>query len=173
MRLDEALPRWHHCERHQIAVSAPPPAVLNAAEQVTWREVPLFRALMNVRFPGSALPGDAPVLDWFVRTGFTVLDRTEDELLVGSLQPVTRGVPAVDLAGLEPAGFRAFDRPGYAKIAFNFRCTGKVLSTETRVLATDPRARRVFGAYWLAIRAGSGIIRHVWLRAIRRRASRG
>lgn len=171
VRLDEALPRWHHRERHQIAMSAPRPAVLTAVEQVTWGEVPLFRALMTVRFPGRALPADAPVLDWFARTGFAILDRTEEELLIGSVQPVTRGVPAVDRAGLGLDAFREFDRPGYAKIAFNFRYDDRALSTQTRVLATDPRARRVFGAYWLAIRAGSGLIRHVWLRAIRRRVN--
>ena len=45
-----------------------------------------------------------------------------------------------------------------------------VLSTETRVHAKTPRARRRFGLYWLAIRAGIGFIRRMWLRAIRRHA---
>jgi len=45
-----------------------------------------------------------------------------------------------------------------------------MLTTETRVRATDPRSRRLFGLYRLFIRGGSGLIRHVWLRAILRRA---
>jgi hypothetical protein len=38
------------------------------------------------------------------------------------------------------------------------------------VLATGPRARRSFGAYWLLIRAGSGLIRREILRAVAHRA---
>ena len=45
-----------------------------------------------------------------------------------------------------------------------------LLSTETRVLATDPRTRRAFAAYWLFIRAGSGAIRREVLRVVARRA---
>ena len=44
------------------------------------------------------------------------------------------------------------------------------LHTETRVLATGRRARRAFGAYWLVIRGGSGLIRREMLRAVARRA---
>jgi len=47
---------------------------------------------------------------------------------------------------------------------------GTLLSTETRVLATDPRTRQVFAAYWLFIRAGSGAIRREVLRIVARRA---
>jgi hypothetical protein len=43
---------------------------------------------------------------------------------------------------------------------------GTLLSTETRVLATDPRTRRAFAAYWLFIRAGSGAIRREVLRIV-------
>jgi hypothetical protein len=45
-----------------------------------------------------------------------------------------------------------------------------MLTTETRVRATDPPSWRLFGLYWLFIRGGSGLIRHVCLRAILRRA---
>ncbi len=36
--------------------------------------------------------------------------------------------------------------------------------------ATDAAARRRFRLYWLAIRPFSGLIRRLWLRAIKRRA---
>jgi uncharacterized SAM-binding protein YcdF (DUF218 family) len=48
---------------------------------------------------------------------------------------------------------------------------GSVVSTETRVFATSPAARRRFAAYWRVIYPGSAIIRRMWLRAIRRRAT--
>jgi hypothetical protein len=45
-----------------------------------------------------------------------------------------------------------------------------LLSTETRVFATDAATRRRFAAYWRVIYPGSALIRIEWLRAIRRRA---
>jgi hypothetical protein len=44
------------------------------------------------------------------------------------------------------------------------------LTTETRVLATDSRTRRLFAAYWRLILPGSALMRRTWLAAIRRRA---
>jgi len=75
-----------------------------------------------------------------------------------------------------PEEFRAFNVPGYAKAAVNFRVTsdasesGTWLSTETRIATTDPGARCKFRAYWLLIRPGSALIRREWLAAIKRRA---
>ena len=69
---------------------------------------------------------------------------------------------------------RAFAEPGWVKVAFDFVLVpdggGTHLSTETRVAATDARTRRIFGLYWLAIRAGSGLIRRDLLRAVARQA---
>jgi len=39
---------------------------------------------------------------------------------------------------------------------------GTFLSTQTRVLATHARTRRVFAAYWLVVRPLSGLIRRSW-----------
>lgn len=47
------------------------------------------------------------------------------------------------------------------------------LTTETRVLTTDPVARRQFGRYWRVIRPGSAMIRRSWLGAAKRRAETG
>jgi hypothetical protein len=47
-----------------------------------------------------------------------------------------------------------------------------MITTETRVAATDDGARRSFKRYWRLIAPGSALIRVVWLRAIRRRAER-
>jgi hypothetical protein len=70
--------------------------------------------------------------------------------------------------------FRAFTwirRAGrHVFAAMNFHFDGATLSTETRVHAATTRAKLAFGAYWLLIRAGSGILRRAWLRAVRRRA---
>jgi hypothetical protein len=75
---------------------------------------------------------------------------------------------------LDAAALRAWSQPGWLKVGMEFRLEpipgGTLLSTETRALATDPRTRRVFAAYWFFIRAGSGAIRREVLRTVARRA---
>ena len=44
------------------------------------------------------------------------------------------------------------------------------LRTETRIVTPDRATRRKFGVYWRLIAVGSGLIRRLWLRAVRRRA---
>jgi hypothetical protein len=75
------------------------------------------------------------------------------------------------------AEFAAFREPGYARAAFNMHAEpapggGTLLTTETRIQATDDEARRSFRRYWRVIYPGSAAIRLAWLRAIRRRAER-
>ena len=172
MLLAEAMPRWHHRERHATRTDAPADELLTAAEELTWGEVPTFRVLMGIRFGAWRLPpSDERVLDWFDREGFRRLARTRDELVLVHVQPTRRTDAATAPASTDDlAAFRDLDAPGLVKIAFCFHCGDGQLVTETRVLSTDARSRRLFTAYWLVIRPGSGLIRRVWLRAIRSRA---
>jgi hypothetical protein len=171
MRLDEALPGWDRRERHSIPCDAPPAAVMRPAEEVTWQEVPIFRGLIAMMPLGRPrFSEDEPVLALFTGAGFEVLVREDDELLVGGIERFCRSRPVVRLLSPDLTGFRKFDEPGCIKIGVDFRYRGGLLSTETRVCATDPRSRWLFSFYWLVIRGGSGLIRHVWLRAVRRRA---
>ena len=154
MRLDEIAPRWQFRERHALRIDAPPARAWAAVRAVTAREIRLFRAFTFLRRLGRRLPPgilnpppDEPILDVAARTGFEVLaDDPPREIVVGLR--IGRDVFA----------------------AMNFFLDRGVLSTETRVHAATRRARFAFGAYWLLIRAGSGILRRTWLRAIRRRA---
>jgi hypothetical protein len=66
-------------------------------------------------------------------------------------------------------------RPGNALAAINFRVVEQRegscrLITETRTYASDDDARRKFARYWRVIYPGSSLLRHTWLRAIRRHA---
>ena len=176
MSLDELLPQWHFRERHQRATDAPAPALLAAAGQVTWAEVPVMGALMRIRSGGRLRPAaHRQVLDDMAAAGFAVLERTGEELVLGAIgrpwSPGGRRAPL--LAGqADPAGFfTGFAAAGWAKMAVNVRVSAGELSTETRVLLTDDRSRRAFGRYWLLIRPFSGLIRREWLAAITRRAS--
>jgi hypothetical protein len=174
--LDELLPDWHFRERHRCATNAPASALLTAAEQVTWAEVPVMRALTGIRSAGRLrLAAHHSIIDDMAAAGFTVLDRTDDEIVLAAVgRPWARqGGPAPRLAKhADPVGFFVgFAMPGRAKMAANFRVSAGELTTETRVLLTDRRSRREFGCYWLLIRPFSGLIRRQWLAAITRRAS--
>jgi len=181
MLLDDAMPRWDFRERHSTRIGRPPAEAMAAAREVTAREVPVLTVLMGLRSLPAVLSGkrrgrsDDPLLDSFTRMGFAVLGDADDELTCGGVGRFwqasggLRHVPASEFAG--------FDEPGYVKAGFNFFAEptadgGCVLTTETRVVGTDPGARRRFTPYWTVVRPGSGLIRRDWLRAIRRRAER-
>ncbi len=72
--------------------------------------------------------------------------------------------------------FPSFDRPGYAKAAWNFHLEPRdavtLLSTETRVAATDDAARRRFRTYWALVRPFSGLTRSRALAVMKTEAER-
>lgn len=73
---------------------------------------------------------------------------------------------------MDASGFRTFDRPGYAKAAWNFSLSEQEngttrLATETRVLCLDDVSRRRFRLYWAFVGPFSGLIRREMLRSIR------
>lgn len=178
-RLDELAPAWQFREIHRIQVHAPAERVYQAIRAVTAGEIRLFRLLTWLRRlgrpgPASVLnaPPDVPILDVATRTGFLLLaDEPNRELVVGTviIAPRTARRPA------SVEAYRALDGPGCAKATMNFLIepigSGScMVTTETRVHATDARTGWRFGAYWFVIRPGSALIRRMWLRAIRRRA---
>ncbi|WP_019810765.1 hypothetical protein [Saccharomonospora halophila] len=168
MLLDDILPRWDHRERHELRVGAPTEDVLAAVESMTWKDLPVLRALSALS-PASRRPphGRAPFLDRMTAGGFRVLHRGPDELVVGAVAPVRRGGRARSLDPDPCAAFVAFTEPGHYRVAFNFRHAGGVLGTETRVAVTNPDLLRAFTRYWRLIRLPGGLIRREWLRAIR------
>jgi hypothetical protein len=183
MLLDEALAEWDFRSAHARDVRASPERAMAAALDLRSRDLLLTRVLMAIRtLPGRLLDRRAPlaargpVFDQMVSEGFAVLARDEREIVLGAVgrfwEPRSRPFP---LAGVDD--FRAFVEPGCAKAAMNLRVLdtpgGARIATETRVAATDERARRTFSRYWLAIGPGSGLIRHEMLAAIGRRAERG
>ncbi len=180
-RLDEFSPAFEFSERHAVLIRAPRRRVWEAVKAVTADEIILFRALTWVRRlgrpgPESILnaPGRLPLLDVATRTSFLLLaEEPGREVVVGTLALVPRGTR---LGGTPtPERFRALDAPGFAKAAMNFHLEDApdqscLLTTETRVHATNASARRRFAAYWRVIYPGSALIRRMWLRAIRLRA---
>ena len=180
-RLEEFTPAYQFNEVHRIRIRAPRNLIYRSIKEVTADEIALFRALTWVRRLGRAgresvlnPPRDEPILGVATRSGFLLLaDDPERELVVGTLVITLTGVakPAT------PQKFKELAVPGVAKAVMNFRIEDagdgtSLVSTETRVHATDASARRRFARYWALIRPASGLLRRTWLRAIKRRAER-
>lgn len=181
-RLDAIIPAYQFNEVHSVRVAATPELVYRAMRDVTAGEIALFRLLTSIRrfgrsTPESILnaPDSVPIIDVAARTGFLVLaDEPPSEFVVGTVVLAPDGWRR-DQAST-PETFAAIRGDGFATAVMNFRVVpdgpnSSVLSTETRVFATDASSLRRFGVYWRVIRPGSALIRRMWLRAIRRRAS--
>jgi hypothetical protein len=174
--LDDFLPRYDVHEVHSTTIAAPAEAVLEAVREVTAREVPIMVALMTLRAGPRLhrLTAGRSILSQFERAGFVPLREAPDGVVYGVAGRFW--TPSGGLRRVEPEEFAAFHEPGYAKAVFNFELEphGQAtrLTTETRVLCTDERARRRFKRYWRLVQPGSALIRIAWLRAIRRRAER-
>ncbi|HSS76302.1 MAG TPA: hypothetical protein VLV54_06110 [Thermoanaerobaculia bacterium] len=182
-RLDEFMPAWQFSEHHTTRVKAPPARVFRAIHEVTANEILFFRTLTSIRRfgrpgPESILnaPERKPILEVATRTTFLQLAEEPDrELVVGTLVVAPRGTV---ISKPTPEAFKALERPGFAKAAMNFRVEadsagGSILTTETRVYATDAASKHRFAAYWRVIYPGSALIRRMWLRAIVHRAEAG
>jgi hypothetical protein len=186
MLLDEFLPTYEFREFHTVTVHAPPDRVFAAIHDMRAGELsPLVNLLLSIR----ALPGrllrrtgphlvdNQPFLQQLFASGFIPLGETADREvafgLIGQFWKLTGGdSPPI----ASPDQYRAFDDPQYAKVAANLLISAVSgpgtmrLSTETRIHVFDPKTRRRFGFYWRLISLGSGFIRVLWLKAIKRRA---
>jgi hypothetical protein len=175
--LDLALPEWDVRERHQRLVSAPVEAVWAAVHEVTVGELRLTRTLMTIRSLGHYDVGDSDQLMLEMLPPGEVSRREPYDLVCAMVSPSTMLRPMTSGPQTQPGTVAELCRPlpdGWVRVAMDFRLEpsgpGTLLTTETRVLATGPHARRSFGAYWLLIRAGSGLIRREMLRAVALRA---
>ena len=183
-RLDDFLPEYHFSERHVVRVHASPDRVSVALKQVTFDDIGVYDTLMRVRAMASGrfrrgpspLAGK-PVLDMLAKpgSGFLPLHQDAREIVMGMAgQPWSSArPPKIE----DAAGFAAFNEPGSVQIAFNLLVEDEGAGwsrvvTETRIRATDDSARRIMARYWRLIYPGSGMIRRMWLNAIRDRAQR-
>lgn len=193
-QLDRFLPACQFSEFHAIRIPATRPAVYRALKTVTADDIFLYRTLVWLRrfgrpAPPSVMnpPPNRPLLDVATQTGFLPLadvpgEDPNSEIVFGTLMIAPPGWRPSAKPTAE--GYRTLansGRPGFALVAMNFRladcavppqsapCT--LLTTETRVYATDALSRRRFGRYWRVIYPGSSLIRMMWLRAVAKKAS--
>ena len=185
--LDHFVPTYAFNEVHSVVVHAPASRVFSAIKEVELQELPVFRMLFGLRalprrLRGGSLPHftpHEPLFRWACRSGFVLLaEAAEQELVFGAIGQPWRLVGGASAVPVNGQGFVDFTKPGYVRIAANFRLEsaaggrGLELSTETRIWCPDPATKVRFAKYWRWVRPGSGLIRREWLRAIKRRAER-
>jgi hypothetical protein len=93
------------------------------------------------------VPPEGTLVDLFAALGLAEVERTPTSFVV---------------AGKKQGVHIAFD------LVAHVDGNGTLLSTETRVHAPAPRARRAFRLYWLVVGPFSALIRRRWLRAAAR-----
>jgi hypothetical protein len=176
--LDDFMPAYQFNEFHSVRVKASREQVYRAIKSVTADEITFFRTLVWMRRMGRSGPESIlnpppgePILDVATRTSFIVLAEEPDrEIVLGTLVAAPPGWRPTGKA--TPAAFKALRKPGFALAAMNFRLDEDeaapgttIVTTETRVYATDADVCRRFGGYWRVIYPGSALIRRMWLRA--------
>jgi hypothetical protein len=180
-RLDEFAPVYQFNEFHSIEINASRERTYDAIRQVTAGEIRLLRTLAWIRrFGRPSPPGvlnapqEEPVLDVALHSGFLLLaEEPGREIVFGALVRAPAGWRRAAKPTAED--FKTLSAPGFALASMNFRIEEVgpnrcVVTTETRVFATDPSSRRKFGEYWHVIYPGSALIRRMWLQAIKNRA---
>ena len=153
--LDAFLPAYEFSTRHAVPVAGDPVRADQALREVTFKEVPLVRALLLARGLGLRRAEDTVFASIVPRA--TVLEDVPGEGVV-----LTLSGQFWRLRGRGP------EAPATAVI--DFRALPGSLATETRVHISDPVSRRKFGHYWRIVRPFSGLFRMVVLRAAKRRA---
>ena len=179
MYLDDVIPDPDYRICHSRVIRTPATVVWDELNRVPMSALPVAYALEALRLLPARLAGQQhPRL-----AGRTFLDVTPIPILFSERPHVVLsagigqawrllGGPTPPL--LDAAALRAWTEPGWIKVGMGFRLessrAGTVLSTETRVVATDPRTRRAFAAYWFVIRGSSSTIRREVLRVVAHRA---
>lgn len=179
--LDEFMREHEVCDRHHIAVAAPPAVTFAAARALDLTSSRIVRAIIAARAlllrakapPPAASRGfveDMQAMGWGL-----LAEVPGREIVMGGVtrpweaDPVFRAIP--------PEQFAAFAERGYVKIVFTLRVDptpdgGSIFRTETRAIATDPVARARFRRYWAALSPGILLIRRVMLPPIKTAAER-
>jgi hypothetical protein len=182
--IDDWLPSFDESEFHTREIAAEPPAVESALRGLAASDLHLTGLLMGIRTLPALLTGrrrprvDGPLLEGVLAAGFVLLDERPGEQVVLGMagrpwRPRGDGVDSLE--GRE--AFRAYDRPGSVRAAWDFVVepnasgTGALLATETRIAGTDASGTRTFRRYWRLVQPGSSLIRRDMLRAVARRAA--
>jgi hypothetical protein len=156
--------------RHSRVSSAPPERLWEAARTVRLRDTRRLGRLVRWRIPG--IPGDTSFDELFRRPPFLLLEEHETALMsgiVGRIWTLRRDYPELR----DPEEFRAWSRPGTARVVFANWIEGDALVAEIRVDAIGTQGRLGVRAVRPVIRAFQGLIGSDGIEAAVRLAERG
>jgi hypothetical protein len=195
MLLDDLLPEYDATRiEHRVidgSLDDVYAAVLEADFMRAARDNPAVQALFAVRTAAERLTArvrgataqepdepdrlrlaDLPAVGDWIRLG----EDPPHEIAFGVVGRFWGGVTAWE--HIDADTFRAFDRPGFARIACNFslRPYGSartLVSYEARTQATDPQARAAFLRYWRPVAPGVGVVMRAQLAVVAHTVPRG
>jgi hypothetical protein len=153
--LDTWLPDPTVRVRHSRESSAPPSRLWEAARTVRLQDTRRLGPLVRWRIPGT--PSDISFDELFRRPPFVVLEEGDAALasgIVGRIWTLRRDYPQLR----DPDEFRAWSRPGTARVLFANWIEDDALVSETRVEAFGVQGRLGVRAVRPVIRAFQGLI---------------
>lgn len=171
--MDELLPDYDLGAAYQISIHARSSDVYECLLRLEFSDLWLVRFLMALR-TGKRLARRGRRGDLRQRlqgTGFVILAEVpNEEIVIGVAGRFWRpdGGRCLDLTAKD---FAEFSRPGYAKVAWNFKLRadcpeGTLFSTETRIKCFGQGALWKFRIYWSLVGPFSGLIRKAILKQV-------
>ncbi|HVA26841.1 MAG TPA: NAD(P)H-dependent oxidoreductase [Candidatus Baltobacteraceae bacterium] len=177
--LDRVMPRYEVGVHHEVEIRAAVDVAFEAMQHTDFEQSLVVKALLRAReiilgaaHETRAMPSG--LTDQLAAIGWSVI--AEDpgrELVFGTVTQPWQPNPV--FRPLASAEFAAFDRPGFAKIAFSLRVDPlspgvAKARTETRVQTTDPLSRARFRRYWALLSPGIDLVRIVLLQQLKAEA---
>lgn len=180
LNLDDLVPDPDIASHSELVIRADPGAVWAELISIKMDALPLTRILEIVRYIPRRVAR---------RGGWASADQTYLEHLpipVVSLVPASSQISAglsrawkllspLPKPDIDARDLPRWKEPGWIKVAMEFRLEavsdGTLLTSETRIAATDPRTRRAFARYWHLISWFSTYIRHEVMTKISRRVT--
>ena len=163
--IDVHLPKRHFSKLNEIKLDNATVPDWQTVRQINFAQSKIITILFFLRGLGTP----TITLDNAVKSMFILLDKNDDEIVLGLLAQPWK--PRGNVLHTSPDSFARFNEPNYIKAAWNFRFDrrpdGLYVTTETRVLCTSGGALRKFKLYWMAIGFFSGVIRNEMLKLIK------
>jgi hypothetical protein len=185
--LDSVLPEYEFRQVVSTTIRAKPADIFQAFREVSLADMPAAELLINIRYLPGRLAGllddqtqmrTTPIREAMAQSNTMVLGEEPDqEVVLGMIGRLHSMMDQQQVKLHSTAEFLSFDDPGYEKLAMSWYIAGGDpvngyrLVMENRTHALSEESRRLFALYWwLLIKWGSGIMSHILLNAIKRRA---
>ena len=164
-RLDHFISEYDYNEYHELFI----PASQEDVYAAIWKTDFGASWIIKILFLFRGLPFRRLYLKSVFQENVCMLEEQQpEECVLGMIARVwtVKG----DVQKVTPEEFRNWNQSDFLKVAFNFyldaKDNGTVLSTETRILPIDRKAKRYFKVYWAFVAPFSSLVRWAMLRRI-------